>query len=131
MKLGTENRNKTIFAGVLLAIALLLVLRGYFGNAPQPAAAPAAVQTQAQPQRRARRRGSNSPRPANATLDPRLQLGLLKQAESTSYEGLGRDIFRAHVEPPPRPVAPVITTKNNTPPPPQVYTPPPPPPINL
>lgn len=139
MKLGTESRNKTIAAGVLLAVALLLVVR-MFSDGGEPAATTpsTAAKTQA-PVGRNRPRGRSGPPavgsiPATATLDPRLQLGLLKLAESTDYKGTGRDIFRAQAEPPiPAPVKnPDLAKKNELPPLPPVNPgPPPPPPINL
>lgn len=138
MKLGTESRNKTIAAGGLLVVALLLVVRMFSGGSAPAAAAPPAKQAQA-PARRNRPRGRTGPPAvgdvaATATLDPRLQLGLLRQAESTEYKGTGRDIFRAQAEPPeiPKPVVPPDKQAQNTPPPPQPNPgPPPPAPINL
>lgn len=130
MKLGTENKNKTIAALVLLAIAVLLVIRMLVTDGGQPAPAPAPSQAQAPsaPAGNRSRRGRNPSKtelaPATASLDPRLQLGLLKQAESTQYTGAGRDIFRAEAAPIPQPVTPVITHKNTQP------APPPPPPVN-
>ena len=139
MKLGAENRNKNIAAGVLLALALLLLVRGFSGGGA-PATAPAPPPAQAQgPAGRSRARSRTGPpvvggAPATATLDPRLQLGLLKQAESTEYKGTGRDIFRAQAAPPaeiPKPVVPPDKANNTPPPPPPNPGPPPPPPINL
>jgi hypothetical protein len=55
---------------------------------------------------------------------------VLKASEDTKYEGTGRNIFRVFVEPPPKPVAPVVPDQQrqaeNGPP-----QPPPPPPIEL
>lgn len=142
MRLGAESRNKNIAAGVLLALALLLLVRGFSGGgAPAPATSPS---SSAQPPARrpaARRRTAGPPTvasgpAASATLDPRLQMGLIKQAESTDYQGTGRDIFRAQAAPPPeipKPVKNPDLAKGNTPPPtpPPNPGPPPPAPINL
>jgi hypothetical protein len=142
MKLGTENRTKTIAALALFAVALLLSFRGFFGGggnppaSPAPAAAVAADAAEpgtAAPRRAPRRPARRQPdlEPSfTASLDPRLRLDLLKTAEETTYAGSGRNIFRPEAEPViPRPVAPAM-------PPPEVVRegpppPPPPPPINL
>jgi hypothetical protein len=66
-------------------------------------------------------------RPASS-IDPTLQLGLLRSAEETQYTGRGRNIFRAQVDIPRIVRTPVKQQAQIPAPPPQ---PPPPPPINL
>ena len=140
MKVGTENRTKVIAAGALGVVAIALIATqfgGWFGGNSSSAAAPVTTASTdlgkeiARPPRNPThtKRGANTKQQsAGRNLDPTLQLALLKASEDTKYEGTGRNIFKAFVEPPPRIVAPVVT-KNQQPdaPPP----PPPPPPSNL
>lgn len=142
MKLGTENRTKTIVAVLLMAVALIFFVRMFFGssgysappatNQPGPTAAQqsgAAATTPAatsRPTARNNRRGAkNAPVVASQSLDPRLKLDLLQRAEATKYTGTGRNIFSD--EPPPPP-APKVVEQPVTP---EQTGPPPPPPINL
>lgn len=128
MKLGTENKKKTIIAGVLLVLAVILLIRAFSGggeeesspaqNTPAPAAA-----AKAKTRKPARTLLAHS-------LDPTLRFDLLKSSEDVTYKGNGRNIFSSQAPPPeiPQPVASVATDKQNpnTPPP-----PPPPPPSGL
>lgn len=143
MKLGTENRTKTIVAVLLMAVALIFFARMFFGSsgysAPPTAKQPAPAATSpsgtagttppatTRPTARNNRRGAqNAPVVASQSLDPRLKLDLLQRAEATKYTGTGRNIFSD--EPPPPPPAPAEVHGPMTP----VETgPPPPPPINL
>ena len=147
MKLGATNSKKTWIAVGLAVVALLLTARMVMTSfwSPSTAAAtsaPPATTSAARPaarpapQRRVHlasiKSGANADSANN--LDPRLHLDLLKETESTVYDGEGRNIFMAQtqdVKIPPvvqtplkQPVQPPIV--DNTPPP-----PPPPPPINL
>jgi hypothetical protein len=138
VNLGAENRNKTMLAIGLAVLALgMVVYRVMYptGSAPATAgaAAPPAPTPGTIPARAAAKRvivssQRRSARPASS-LDPTLQLGLLRSAEETTYTGSGRNIFRAapvvipHVVKSPVKVQAQIPTG---PPP-----PPPPPPINL
>jgi hypothetical protein len=142
MKLGTENRNKLIAAGVLGVLAAVLVARAFWNpsgaeSTPTPAAstsaitpltAPAAKKTVSHLKTRGKKAtgGSEAPR----SLNPELRFDWLSASENTKYEGSGRNIFSVQA-PPPTPVAPANTDsaqeKANAGPPP----PPPPPPINL
>jgi len=138
VKLGAENRTKLITAVSLGAVALVLIGTRFVGSMSETsprAASPAALRVSdpstpsAQPVAnpvRAARGGKKTP--AVQSLDPTLRVDLLASSEETKYEGAGRNIFRVFVEPPPKPVAPVITNQAvpQGPPP-----PPPPPPINL
>jgi len=140
VKLGTENRNKTIAAAVLGGLAVVAIAYQFIslwgGGGPAPQAAtniPAVNVSPARPSSRPASRRSPSATAAKKTapapsLDPTLKLSLLASTENTKYTGNGRNIFRAE-EDIPKPIAPVVTDaakKDNLPPP-----PPPPPPINL
>ncbi len=147
MKLGADNRKKTLLAAGLFIVALLLLFRTFIGGGTQASAArpitPAGSQvTQALeskaatparptvPRRTARRGRQPAAEQPNitASLDPRLRLDLLNAAERTTYEGSGRNIFRAEAEIP-KPIAPaIVENKPEDALPPQ---PPPPPPIPL
>jgi hypothetical protein len=136
MKLGSENRNKVIAAGVLMAVALLLVLRVLFGSgdsAPTVAATTTSSDLQPttpRPLAHAKKTGKKKGASVPHSLDPELRYDWLKTSEDTKYEGNGRNIFSAQA-PIPQPVAPAATDQakkqEDTGPPP----PPPPPPITL
>jgi hypothetical protein len=140
VNLGAENRKKTLAALVLGGLALAMVVYRILnpaGTPPPPAAMNVRasnnpVPSPAQPV--SRRMTTNKPAAnrktsvAPASLDPTLQLGLLRASEDTKYTGAGRNIFRAEIEIP-KPVAsavPEVKPEPQGPPP-----PPPPPPINL
>jgi hypothetical protein len=157
VKAGAENRNKTIMAGALGAVALCCIFYGYnalFGgtsSAPPPSIAPLNRSTgAATPVRQATQApaltaprnsqtanipGVDAVKLANtsASLDPTLDETAMHRAESLVYSGNGRNIFSLTYTPP----APVIP--KNVPParpkpvtlPPAPVGPPPPPPINL
>ena len=140
MKVGAENRNKMYLAaglGVLAVVLAATQFGGWFGGNSSSAAAPGPTVSgelgkDPQPARRTSGRSRNvSAKKAAAPqgFDPTLRLDLLKGTEDTKYEGAGRNIFRVFVEPPPKPVAPVVppSQPQATGPPP----PPPPPPSNL
>lgn len=150
MKLGAENKNKTIIAVVLAGLALLSVIRWAFmpgsSNATASApriSAPAPIQPDvsapAQAKKPASRRQESHSEDLKTlsaaftpSLDPRLNLPLLKSSEDVVYEGKGRNIFQAtpeHVDIP-KPVAPArLPDRAQIQPGPKL--PPPPPPINL
>lgn len=134
MKVGTENRQKTIAAAVLAVLAIWMLVRAFRNDEPTaPASAPAptaARRTTAAPNAPARRTGAqtakNAPHPLLAqTLDPTLRFDLLKSSEDVTYKGSGRDIFRSQAPPPDIPKV-VQNPVSQTPPP-----PPPAPPIPL
>ena len=135
MKLGTENRNKVIAAvalGVLAVLLLVFELQGWFGGSASSASTVGVSDPSISS---ARQRGSGGTRGGNKkdavqNLDPSLRFDMLRSSEDTKYEGNGRNIFRAFVEPPPRALASVVTTPQVTNPQ-QTYVPPPPPPIEL
>jgi hypothetical protein len=126
VKLGTENKRKTIIAGVLMLVAVVLLVHNFMGggddsSAPAPAPTPAATAAK-----------SKAKKPTHTllahSLDPTLRFDLLKSSEDVTYKGNGRNIFSSQAPPPvqdiPQPVKnPVV---DNTPPP-----PPPPPPSGL
>lgn len=115
MKLGAENRTKTMIAGVLGALAIIsLVYQVFpmFSGSSAPIAASQPVATTPASSRPAPRRGasanSDKKSPAQPSLDPTLQLQLLATSEQTKYEGSGRNIFVSQAEVViPKPLGPV------------------------
>ena len=134
MKIGTENRKKTIVAAALLIVALFLVIRAFHGGdeASSPAQSPAATASRPLPGSAAGQPKADATKTARKpqallaqTLDPTLRFDLLKSSEDVTYKGTGRDIFRSQAEEAaiPKPLPPEIH--------PGAVTPPPPPPIPL
>ncbi len=125
MKLGTENKRKTIIAGVLVVVAAVLLVRTFTGGGGDT---PAPAQSSATPaQRSSSQTGHKAPRALLAhSLDPSLRFDLLKSSEDITYKGTGRNIFRSEAPPPEIPT-PLPADQQPKP----VYTPPPPPPIDL
>jgi hypothetical protein len=124
VKLGTENKKKTIIAGVLMLVAIVLLVHAFWGGgeeAPPPGqTAAASASTLAK---------NKSKKPARTllahSLDPTLRFDLLKSSEDVTYKGNGRNIFSSQAPPPssgnggiPQPIIPVITTPPPPPPPP-------------
>jgi hypothetical protein len=139
VKVGAENRNKLIAAIVLGCVALVVAVwqfSGWFGfsssaAAPPPSASSVNADPVPTPVKAPAHRATGVKKgPEEASLDPTLRLDLLKSSEDTKYTGTGRNIFRVFVEPPPRPVAPVVTP-SQTQQAQQQYVPPPPPRIEL
>lgn len=136
MKLGAENRTKLILAVALLVVALALGARfvGSLGGGSSSAAAPVAAASPSPEQlapTRATKSSNNSKKAISHSLDPTLRFDLLKASEDTKYEGTGRDVFRAFVEPPPKLVASVVKNQEEAQAAATPQLPPPPPPINL
>jgi hypothetical protein len=133
VKLGTENKAKTIAAVVLGVFAVFMLVRAFMGGgetaAPPAGATSAATKAPAAGSPAVKRKPAaehGKPQPLLAqTLDPTLRFDLLKSSEDVTYKGSGRDIFRSQAPPPeiPKIVTPPVQA--------QVNTPPPPPPINL
>lgn len=142
MKVGAENRTKLIAAAALGVVALGLIasqFAGWFSGGSSSAAAPVPTATSVSDfgkESAPASRTGRSRRPGTATkaqnaarsIDPTLHLAALKSSEDTKYAGTGRNIFKVFVEPPPRPITPVVTQSQqaSAPPPPA-----PPPPSNL
>lgn len=138
MKLGAENKNKVIAAVVLATIGVVAVvyeLSGWFGsssastNVPAPTNVARNVASSRQRNNAGNHNTATSKKDPVQSLDPSLRFDVLKSSEDTKYEGTGRNIFRVFVEPPPKPVAPVVAQPQPTGP--AAYVPPPPPPIEL
>jgi hypothetical protein len=129
VKIGTENRTKTIIALVLLVVAVVFVVRAFRGGdeEPSPPPAPAATASGPAPGSASGQaapgatRTARKPPPLLAqTLDPTLRFDLLKSSEDVTYKGSGRDIFRSQAE--------EAAIPKPLPPGPQTPVPPPPPP---
>ena len=121
MKLGTENKTKTILAAVLAVIAVALVVHQFWGGGESASTSP-------QPAQHAAARGGHKPAHALLahSLDPSLRFDLLKASEDVTYKGTGRNIFRSEAPPPDIPNPEKADVTPTGPPP-----PPPPPPIDL
>jgi hypothetical protein len=129
MKLGTENKKKTIFASVLLALALVVAVWQMWpspsapdASAPSTTGKPAADATATAPQPASQpvhRSGDRERRYVSASLapslDPQLRLDMLKGSEDLMYEGNGHNIFQEHAEDAiPSPAGPGRTDKPGT-----------------
>lgn len=125
MKLGLENKRQTGIAVVLLLVAAFALWNWlHSGDENAPPAPSAAATPTAKPVSSSSSKKAGK-QPVAQSLDPTLQLAVLKSSEDVTYKGAGRDIFQNQPEPVaiPKTVTPVIQTG---PPP-----PPPPPPIPL
>jgi len=130
VQVGAENRNKLIFAVVLMVLAVVLVGRWLFsstGSAPAAATPPSSTEPAAHPAAPRVAAGGKKLAAPPRSLDPTLRYDWLKASEDTKYQGAGRNIFLAQAEVIPQPKASAVTDKQPAAPP----TPPPPPPINL
>jgi hypothetical protein len=120
VKIGTENKTKTILAVVLAVIAVVLVVRTFWGGGEDtPAPATGAAQHSTKNSYKAHTLLAHS-------LDPSLRFDVLKASEDVTYKGTGRNIFRSEAPAPDIP-KPIVTPIPDQGPPP----PPPPPPIDL
>lgn len=125
MKLGTENRKKTLLAVGLLVVAAVLLIKAFSGGSQD---APSAAAT---PSSDAAKHGGPAAHKTTHlmlahSLDPSLRFDLLKSSEDMTYKGSGRDIFHStpEIAEIPKPVTPDVQPQG---PPPK----PPPPPIDL
>jgi hypothetical protein len=146
LKLGTESKPKIFIAvGLGLAVLVLAVvqLRPYFGGSTPPPAPAAPATTAARPAAPAA-----APAPAagsapaaayphqavqiasSSALDPALHPEVMAQAERTTYNGNGRNIFSPDSAAPPaaipKPIAAIRPSEPAAP-----VGPPPPPPVDL
>lgn len=121
MKLGLENRRKTILAVVLGVLAILVIAYEFMPSSStiasttpvtdSPAASPSAAHSSAH-----HGSGSASGKKAHApqSLDPTLRLQQLTATEQIKYEGSGRNIFVSQADPViPTPLAPGATDRKD------------------
>ena len=118
MKLGLENKKKTMWAAILGVVAMVVFAYEFipfFTESSSPtssaqAAAPTLTHTPP-PRLTGKAALKLGKRPKVDSLDPTLRLDLLATSERTQYEGNGRNIFVSQAEDVriPTPVAPGIT----------------------
>ncbi len=124
MKLGTENKKKTMIAGGLLVLAVIAMVHAFSGGGEDNGAnAPPPVSSAAK---------SKDHKPARTllahSLDPTLRFDLLKSSEDMTYKGNGRNIFNSEAPPPPEAIPqPVQSPAEQA----AQAAPPPPPPSGL
>ena len=127
MKIGAENKKELYAMLVLMAIAVLFLVRTFLpSGTPAPVSASAPATTALQPGVASQPgRGKAAP-----LLDPTLRTDLLKNSEGSEYRGTGRNIFEAQATPAPiaKEKRPVVVAQHEPIGPP---LPPPPPPIPL
>jgi hypothetical protein len=146
MKVGGDNKQQRIIAGVLGFFALLALYplyQDFFGgpSAPPPAAlvirdASGAVSPASTTAPVANVAAAKKVGPSSQSLDPTLHMEAMLRTESLVYSGTGRNIFSAapYVPPPPATKMPTPIAYGRptmTPPPMIAQGPPPNPPINL
>lgn len=127
MKIGAEDKKKLYIMLGLLAIGILLVVRGFFSGGESGTSTTASANEPAA----ANVTGKNSrgEKATAETLDPTLRTDLLKNSESAEYKGTGRNIFEAQSAP--APIERQAVAKNTPPPGPPPPAPPPPIPLKF
>jgi hypothetical protein len=97
VKLGLENKKKTIWAAVLGGLALLLVAYEFIpmftGSSSDPASNAQAAVPSSSTRVSSRQPAKAGKKVKTESLDPTLRLDLLAASEQTKYEGTGRNIF--------------------------------------
>jgi hypothetical protein len=124
VKLGTENKGKTILAVVLVVVAGSLLIYQFSGSGPESTTAPQSTPTSSPAVKNA-----HKPHTLMAhSLDPTLRFDLLKSSEDVTYTGNGRNIFSSAAPPPPQEKIPQAVQQALLQ---QQQAPPPPPPSGL
>jgi hypothetical protein len=138
VKLGNDNRTKTIAVGALAVVALLVVIFELMHslstvastNTPTVTNMPELSPSPARPGRKSAG-AAKKVRPPQS-LDPTLNLQQLAITEQIKYEGTGRNIFVSQAEEIPKPLT--VGTASGNKDEAKIFTPPPvapPPPIPL
>jgi hypothetical protein len=107
VKLGLEDKKKTMWAAALGVIALLAAAYEFvpmFIDSSEPSTSAQAAAPTTRVSTRNGARVSKKPRVEN--LDPTLRLDLLTPVEQTQYKGSGRNIFVTQAEAIPIPLGP-------------------------
>jgi len=123
VRLGTENKKKTILAGVLVVAAAGLLIYQFSGGGSESVTAPPSSTAPSPSAKNAYKQHALMAH----SLDPTLRFDLLKSSEDVTYKGNGRNIFSSQLPPPPipTPISPAITPASGP------AAPPPPPPSGL
>jgi len=122
MKLGTENKKKTILAAVLVVVASGLLVYQFSGGSSGNTSSQSAVT--GAPLAATKSAHKNRSLMAHS-LDPTLRFDLLRSSEDVTYKGNGRNIFSSQAPLPPQPIpSPIVTPLTQ-------QAPPPPPPSGL
>jgi hypothetical protein len=142
VKIGAENRNKVIAAAALGLIAVVVFVFQFSdwfagssssASTTKPTSPELVLQPSARPNAANRNNPARTKKDVAQSLDPSLRFDVLRSSEGTKYQGNGRNIFRAFVEPPPPPqrVVASVATDQAAAAAPAASVPPPPPPIEL
>jgi hypothetical protein len=129
VQLGLENKKKTIWAAVLGAVAVIVLVYEFmpmFEGSGTPGTSAQAAAPSLSISSAARTKTKPGKKPKTENLDPTLKLNLLAASEQTRYQGNGRNIFVSQAEEIPIPVARANTDVKQAEEQ-HVYTPPAPP----
>ncbi|MFZ1010202.1 MAG: hypothetical protein WAN65_25420, partial [Candidatus Sulfotelmatobacter sp.] len=109
MKLGNDNRTKTIAAAALGVVALLVIIFQLMPSSSTVASTnTSTVTNMPEPSPSPGRKGAGTAKKVRPpqSLDPTLNLQQLAITEQIKYEGSGRNIFVSQAEEIPKPITP-------------------------
>jgi hypothetical protein len=113
MNVGTQDRRKVIAAATLTSLALFLIMRWLFPAEPSEYATGVVIAHAIAESPGQNKPYKNRKKSPEGSLDPVLRVAKLQLAESTPYDGNGRNIFADYddctIEPPVKKTPPDLT----------------------